>query len=148
MPAGRPSIYGDEILEKAQKYLDDITLTRIVETKVSGKFGKTTTEKEVPNSIPSIAGLALTLKVNRDTIYDWEKKFKEFSDILSQLRLKQEHFLIHHGLTDGYNSNFAKFIATNVTKFRDKQEAASTEKKDTSVIVNLYNQTSKPEDGS
>ena len=113
---GRPSKYNEEIQKIADDYVDNWKLYMEVGSDM------------VINSIPSIASLALELKVHRDSIYEWEKDNSkcQFSDTLERLRQKQESFLIHHGLTKGYDSGFAKFMAINITKYRDKIETVNT----------------------
>jgi hypothetical protein len=88
MPAGRPPKYGDEMLSKANQYLTDYDV------------------------IPSIAGLAVYLGTCRETIYDWSRKFPEFSDIVTLLLSKQEQVLIQKGLTGDFNPSITKVILT------------------------------------
>lgn len=117
-PVGRPSLYTPEIQEKADRYINEWDLYKEIPEKADPK--KVTT---VVNAIPSIAGLALELGVHRSTIYKWvEAKHCKFIDTLEIIQQKQEVFLIHHGLTKGYDSGFAKFLAINVTSFKDKVE--------------------------
>ena len=121
-PVGRPTKYDPiRTIEICLEYLDfDLFETYSKEIVVKDQVQVINLER--PNSIPSIAGLARHLNVSRETIYDWGKKFKEFSDILEALYIKQEEFLLYHGLTKGYDSGFAKFITQNVTKYREKVE--------------------------
>lgn len=107
---GRPTKYSKEMQKLADQYVDECGLY----VDVDGK--------KLPNSIPSIVGLALKLKVHRETIANWAKAERQFFDTLENIKQKQELFLIHHGLTKGYDSGFAKFLAINVTRFKDKIE--------------------------
>lgn len=93
MPGGRPTIYSLEIVEKARSYVEK-------------DF------KELEHFIPSIAGLCVHLKMSRDTIYDWCKdpEKKEFSDIIDDLKEKQEHTLLAGGLGGGFNSTITKLV--------------------------------------
>lgn len=103
MPAGRPPEYTEEIVTKARQYIDScFDFIDDPETKV----------KSV--KIPTIEGLAVALKIHRDTIYAWEKeKGKElFSDILAELRAKQANALINNGLAGNYNPTIAKVLLT------------------------------------
>ena len=124
----RPTKYQDETtLQKCREYLDfGLYQTYTKEVVVKDQIQVINAQR--PNSIPSIAGLATHLEVNRDTVYEWAKHHKEFSDILDDLQRKQEDFLLFHGLTKGYDSSFAKFITQNVTRFRDKLETNNTNK--------------------
>lgn len=76
-PGGRPSEYNDEVVSKTNEYIDSC------EDKVN---------------LPTIEGLALYLGVRRETLYDWENKYKEFSNIIDKLRQKQADTLISKGL--------------------------------------------------
>jgi hypothetical protein len=75
MPAGRPSKYNDEILEKSTAYIEYY--------------------KEYGDMIPSIAGLARFLKVSRETIHAWDREEgkEEFSDIIRDLLAEQDRVL-------------------------------------------------------
>ena len=122
-PVGRPSKYNKDIQKAADDYVDNWNLYLEIKSKENPE-----SVTHVINSIPSIASLALELNVHRDSIYEWEKddSKRQFSDTLERLRQKQEAFLIHHGLTKGYDSGFAKFMAINITKYRDKIETVNT----------------------
>jgi hypothetical protein len=91
----RPLELNDQLIDLARSYLTDYT-----------------------TAIPSRAGLSKHLKINRDTIYDWEKKAKDsdvhqqFSDILKQLDADQEIKLLNSGLTGDFNSTITKLILT------------------------------------
>lgn len=65
-------------------------------------------EKEVV--IPSIEGFALYCGFNKDTLYEWEKQYKEFSDDMKVLRASQANILINKGITGEYNSIIAKVL--------------------------------------
>lgn len=102
MPAGRPTEYTEEILDKARVYLEVLP------------------EDEV---YPSIAGLATFIGVARSTIYDWasQESKKEFSDILEQILAKQEKELGNKGLKGEFNSTITKLMLTK-HGYSDKQE--------------------------
>jgi len=117
-PVGRPTLYNQEIQDRADKYINDWELYKEIKEKANPEK-----VMMIVNAIPSIAGLALELGVHRSTIYKWvEAKHSKFIDTLEIIQQKQEVFLIHHGLTKGYDAGFAKFLAINVTSFKDKVE--------------------------
>lgn len=74
-PGGRPLEYNDEVVSKTNEYIDSCKV-----------------------NLPTIEGLALYLGVRRETLYDWENKYKEFSNIIDKLRQKQADTLISKGL--------------------------------------------------
>jgi len=86
---GRPTLLTPELLEKARKFLD-LYQDKIDENgKVDVKF-------------PSLGALARFLKVSRDTVMEWSKNNKDFSDIYNQIMCEQEQRLINCGLSGKY----------------------------------------------
>lgn len=120
MPAGRPSEYSGEILTKTREYIE----SRVdqFEQVVSQESESYTMYKErLKVQMPTIEGLAVYLKVHRDTIYQWEKDHPEFSDILEELRATQADRLLNNGLSGNYNPTIAKVLLTK-HGYTDKQE--------------------------
>lgn len=107
MPAGRPTKYNEEILEKAKEYLLNY--------------------EEIGDMIPSVAGLSLHLDICRDTIYDWDgqEDKKEFSYILKQINAKQHQVLVNKGLTNDFNSAITKLVLGK-HGYHDKQQQEVT----------------------
>lgn len=96
MPTGRPTDYNKIILKRTKCYLS------------SCKDKKYRTRFVV--NLPSVAGLAVYLKVARSTVYEWAAIHKQFSDILEQILAEQERRLISNGLSGDYNANIAKLV--------------------------------------
>ena len=92
MPAGRPTEYTPELVEKAWKYAD-------------GGW------KRAGDKVPSVAGLACVLGVRRETCHAWGKDDdKEFSNILGVIAEKQERELLNKGLSGDFNSPITKMM--------------------------------------
>lgn len=108
MTAGRPTHYSQEILEKAQNYID----TWVNSPRADRK------------NLPKVAGLAIELGVHRDTIYEWSKEHKEFSDILDNLLSLQEEELIERGLEGSFNPTITKLMLTK-HGYTDKNDVTS-----------------------
>lgn len=108
---GRPTIYGQSILDKAEAYL--ITCEDEL-----GEFHKTrginsdSYERTRRVRLPTIEGLALALDINKTTIFEWDKKYPEFSNLINRLRDKQADALINNGLSGEYNPMIAKVLLT------------------------------------
>lgn len=110
---GRPTKYSEEIIKKTTDYIENYR-----------NFGEV---------IPSIEGLALVLKVNRDTIYEWKNKFKEFSDMVEALQLKQTKILLNLGLLNKINPSIAKLLLAK-QGYTEKQEMEIKEKQ---ILIDL-----------
>lgn len=107
MPAGRPTIYNEEILTKTKEYIDSCT-DIIVDVSIDPN--KPIYKTKV--NIPTIEGLAYHLGINKDTIYTWRKEKSEFSDLIEELLAKQAKELVNKGLSGDYNSTIAKVLLT------------------------------------
>jgi len=94
---GRPSEYGPEILKKAKAYLN-------------GGWRKE------GDAVPIIEGLALSIGVHRDTVYQWVKDAatdpakEPFSDIFKAVLAKQARLLATNGLTGAFNPTITKLF--------------------------------------
>lgn len=102
---GRPTLYNEEMLQRAEEYID--------------RFSSNVVDKEADATrlevIPSVAGLSLHLGISRTTIYDWAKDEdkKAFSNTLERLNALQEASLLNGGLQGRLNANIAKLALAN-----------------------------------
>jgi hypothetical protein len=60
--------------------------------------------------IPSAAGFACVIGVDRSTLYAWAEKHKRFSNILGQLNAAQERIAIKKGLVNEWNATIVKLL--------------------------------------
>lgn len=104
----RPTIYTEEILQKAQEYLTDLPKDEIVH---------------------SIEGLADYINVSRSNIYLWasQEDKQAFSDIVEQVREKQSKTLVNKGLSGDFSAPITKLMLTK-HGYVDKQETDVTSK--------------------
>lgn len=121
MTIGRPTIFNESILAKTREYLDVCVDEESEYHKTRGARSDGY-ERLVKVNLPTIEGLALHLKVHRDTLYAWEKDYAEFSDMLEELRARQAETLINKALSGDYNSVIAKLI---LSKHGYKEERAT-----------------------
>lgn len=104
MAGGRPSEYSEEILVKANEYLDSC------EDEEVEKGSDERPVYSIKVKLPTKGGLARYLGVARDTLYEWAKIHEEFSDIMEALSAEQEDKLINNGLSGDYNPTIAKVL--------------------------------------
>lgn len=103
MPAGRPTSYDYSILKPLiDEYIKECQ--DIEEDKENNIKQKV--------KIPSIEGLCLKLKINKDTLYEWVKIHEEFSDDIDIIRQIQADRLLNKGLSGDYNPTIAKVLLT------------------------------------
>ena len=99
----RPTKYTPELLGKAQHYLENY-----------GEYG---------DVMPMLCGLALAIKVHKDTIQDWSKgdDKPEFSVLVSEVMQKQESVLFNESLKGEFNASITKLALTK-HGYTDKQD--------------------------
>jgi hypothetical protein len=124
MPQGRPIEYREEHTEKAKEYLAScIDYPEDKETGVKAKV-----------NLPTIEGLADYLDIHKDTIYEWESRFPNFSDVITKLRNRQANKLVNNGLAGTYNPTIAKVLLTK-HGYREGQDVTTNEKEVQGVVL-------------
>jgi hypothetical protein len=110
----RPTKYSQEIVTKAQHYLDNY--------------------EEYDDIIPSQAGLAIVLGLSRETLRAWSKDEDkgEFSGILDRIHQKQECVLLDKGLDGTFNATIVK-LALGKHGYHDRPQQEGTQ---VQVIIN------------
>jgi len=95
---GRPSKLTQEMVDKAAAYM-------------------VYDYANVEDAVPSVAGLAIYLGVNKSTLYEFTRVDSElgrdFSVTLTAIKEKQEKMLISGGLKSTYNSTIVKLMMAN-----------------------------------
>lgn len=137
---GRPIILNETVLAKCEIYLNGCEDEEYQLTKSAGDKN-ISYENKIKVKLPTIEGLALSINVHKETIFEWEKRdlqtleteelkdiFQRFSDFLSRLRNKQAERLLNNGLSGDYNPVIAKLILTK-HGYRDSQELVGGEGK-------------------
>lgn len=91
MPAGRPSNYEPVMVKTAEQYLN-------------GGYKK-------DESIPTIAGLALKLRIPRQKVYEYANDDRpEFRDIVEDIKALQEKVTLKGSLTNKFNAKISALI--------------------------------------
>jgi len=94
MAGGRPTKLTDEVIEQARAHVDSFDVS-------------------INTLLPTVEGLAIDLNISRDTLYEWAKESKEFSDILADLKVRQANKLLQNSLANRYNSTIAKLLLSS-----------------------------------
>ena len=103
----RPTSYTEEIALEAWAYLD-------------GGW------EDAEHAVPSVVGLCAVINRAKSTIYDWaQDPEKEFSDILSAIKEKQELVTFNRALRGDYNAAIAKLLLGK-HGYHDKQDTMQT----------------------
>lgn len=126
-PGGRPTKYTEDMPTRLLAFFDR-PLDREVEKQVATNKGVEIIKEIKPNRLPTVEGFCAQLKISKRTFHDWVKRYDEFSHALGAAKQMQIQHLLHHGLEGGYNSAFAKFVAVNISDYREKVETVNTNK--------------------
>lgn len=103
---GRPTKYSEAIQAQADKYV------------AGGHIGE-------QDPVPSVAGLACYLGVNKTTLYEWAEKHPDFSNTLGACKERQEKLALMGGLTNEFNASIVKLLLAN-HGYSDKQQLEHT----------------------
>lgn len=119
---GRPSKYDPKYCEEIIEYFD---IEPHFETPVTTTYKDGTTKEEIkliPSDLPTLAGFAVKIGVDRDTLKEWAKQHDEFSAAVKRAKECQENILVTNGIQGIYAQPFAIFTAKNVIGWKDKTE--------------------------
>ena len=87
---GRPTKYNQALIRKAYDYLENY--------------------QSLGHKIPTLAGLALTVDIDKETATRWgkDKNKQEFSKLVKRIMVAQEQALLDNGLDGTYNASITK----------------------------------------
>ena len=97
---GRPSKYNPELQAEADTYVYRL--------------------EDLGHVVPSRVGLCCFLGIAKQTSFEWEGIYPEFSATLRDVETLQEHMTLNGGLTGGLNSTIVKLVLAN-HGYSDKQ---------------------------
>jgi hypothetical protein len=143
---GRPTKYKPQFCKEIIKFFNIPLYYETTEQKMSASGVVMDVEVMRPSHLPTFERFAFEIDVCMDTLQEWRATHPEFSVSYRRAKALQKNHLMAHGLSGGYNSNFAKFVAINCTDMMDtthiKQESEVTVK-DYGLAFDL---SKKPED--
>jgi len=120
---GRPSKYRPEFDQEVLAYIEsNKDEYKAYLTKVDDE-GRETRDYQLEVNLPSMAGLANHLGVNKTTLYEWAKEHESFSNSLGKLVQEQEKRLLSSGLSGKYNSTIAKLILSSNHGYAEKTKS-------------------------
>lgn len=108
----RPTEYKEEYCQKVQEYLDECQDEEVQVVKQSSDKYEMY-ENKLKVKLPTLKGFAMFIDVNESTLYEWDKKYPEFSKSLDRIRTEQHNRLINNGLSGDYNPTIAKLILSS-----------------------------------
>lgn len=124
---GRPTKYKASFCKKADEYLK---IHQDIETKVLKKVSSKGEiyDNKLEVKLPTLQGFALFIGVNESTLYEWEKKYPEFSKSLKKIKSEQHDRLVHKGLSGDYNPMIAKLILSSNHGYRERVDGTTNGK--------------------
>ncbi len=132
---GRPSKYRPSFCFELIKYFDREHTEEYEETHTNRKGETWSCFKLRAVPVPMFEGFCAKFMLDRHTLMAWVGSFKDFSTAYSRA---QELQMAHLSTVTGlglYNSNWAVFMAKNVSKWRDKRDIEHSGQVDSSVFV-------------
>lgn len=105
----RPSKYHPEICNKVNEYLEQCKDQEVFYCKSRGLYSNSYT-RHLDIKLPSIRDFADYLGIAESTIYEWKKRYNEFSESLDKILQEQIVRLINKGLSGEYRASIVKLI--------------------------------------
>jgi hypothetical protein len=80
--------------------------------------------------LPTIEGYAIFLGVHRDTLYEWAKVNKEFSDTVKEIEMLQKEQLTNDGIYGGkeVNASVVKLLLQSNHGMKERQDLTTNDK--------------------
>ena len=124
---GRPSKYKKEYCDAIIEHFN-ITPTITKSKKTFYADGTLKSEEEYPigAEFPTFQSFAFKIEVSIDTLNEWCKVHKEFSESYAQAKALQESIWLVNSMGNLYNSQFAQFFGKNCLGYKDKSEVEAT----------------------
>ncbi len=125
---GRPTKYKKKYCNEMIEYFDKQPQSCMYKEEY---FSDGQLKSKVPIMIaiefPTFQGFANEIGINIDTLYEWKKQHKEFSEAYTRAKQIQEKIWLVNGMSGLYNAQFAQFFGKNCLGYKDKQENINIE---------------------
>lgn len=119
---GRPTKYKEEYIDKVDEYLELHQDKELEKVGLKSEKGYEKIDYVLRVNLPTIEGFARFIGVNKTTLYEWDKKYQDFSNSLDKIRIEQQTRLINEGLAGNYNPTIAKLILSSNHGMKEKTE--------------------------
>ena len=143
---GRPTKYKESYPQELKEYFDQPLYVYRTEQKMSASGAVKDIEVREPNGMPTFEGFARKIGVLHETLVEWTKKHDAFSVAYKDCKGVQKQFILHHGMTGGYNANFTKFVAINNLGMVDKSEVKTENEHHVQAYGLAFDLTQDPDD--
>ena len=138
---GRPTEYKPEYVDRVDDYLAECRVWWDEFHKTRGEKSDSY-ERIINVKLPMIEGFAEYLDVSKNTLYDWAKEHKMFSDALDRIRTKQHNMLAQYGAAGTLNPTITKLMLSNNHGYAEKSEVDN----DVRLVVDWSSDDENPED--
>ena len=91
----------------------------------------------IPVKLPTFEAFAHSIKIHKDTLYEWAKVHPTFSDSKKRAQQLQHEILVQNGLVGAYNSTFAIFTGKACLGMRDGNEVDQEAPKPLNITFNV-----------
>jgi len=132
---GRPTKYDPSVVDKITEFFNKAPYKEVMQKIVTKSGDVVEVPMEKANDFPTLAGFALSIGIDRDTLKEWAKEYPDFSAAYKKAKEAQENFLMVNGLKGLVQQPTAIFGLKNYSGFTDKQEIKHEGQIDSKVTV-------------
>lgn len=137
MGAGSPTKYRQEYCQGIIDFFDREPFTAVKDENGDPCIGRNNQPILMPAKLPTFEAYAHSIKVHKDTVYEWAKVHPEFSDAKKRAQQLQHDILVQNGLNGSYNATFAIFTGKACLGMRDGNEHDQEAPKPLSITFNV-----------
>ena len=136
MPGGQPTKYKKKYCKDIIKFFNVDPFDE-VEVRTKTRNGDVVTYQKEGCEFPTLAGFASSIGVHRDTIHEWTKVHKEFSDSLKKAKQIQQNILMQNAIKGRYEKAFAIFCMKNIFHWSDNPKTDEEKEQEREYTFNI-----------
>ena len=120
---GRPTKYDPMYCEKIIEFFD-VSAQQTVYKRPYFPDGQIKSEDPVilPAPLPTFQKFADLIGVHVDTLHEWYREYKDFSEAYARAKQLQESIWLVNGMSGLYNAQFAQFFGKNCLGYKDRHD--------------------------